>query len=159
MAKFNIGRDLTLSISVNGSILNELGLLTETTFKADWQLKKVVPTNNYGITVARSIFGGYDVECHITRQSSITDDFFFMLEQNWENGGVDPDISLLETVRNEDGTIDQYNYINGTIQPQDSGVYKGLDETTIVVKFFFPQCLPLTQNSQVFVGGGDGGLL
>lgn len=159
MAKFNIGRDLTLTISVNGSVVNELGLLTETSFKADWSMKKVTPTNKGGITVARSIFGGYDVECHITRQDSTADDFFSMLEANWIAGGQDPDVTLLETVRNPDGSVDQYNYIDGTIAPEGDGIYKGLDESTMSVKFFFPQRQALTQNSQVFVGGGNGGLL
>lgn len=139
MGKFNIGRDLAISVSVNGSVIAQFGLTTDTSFKPSWTEAKVRPTNNGGLWVVRPIFGGYDVEVTYARVDGTGDDLAQFLQDTFINGDSDPSVSLLETVRNDDGSIDQYNYINGTIYPTDGGSFKGVDEVNQAFKMFFPE--------------------
>ena len=98
-----------------------------------------MPTNNGGIVVARAIFGGYNVTLTFARVNGVADDLAQFLEDNWEAGQSDPVVSMLETVYNTDGTVNTYNYINGTILPKDGGSFKGVSEVTGTYDFFFPQ--------------------
>lgn len=151
--KFNLGRDLTVSVSINGSVIKQFGLHIDTHFRPQWTEAKVRPTNNGGVFVARPIFGGYEVEIQYARVNGVGDDLAQFLEDNFKAGGPDPDITMLETVRNDDGSIDQYNYINGTLMPTDSGSYKGVDEVNQTVKFFFPERESVGAGATLTLGG------
>jgi hypothetical protein len=124
---------------VNGNVIQQFGLHTDTHFQPDWTAAKVVPTNNGGIVVARAIFGGYNVTLMFARVNGVGDDLAQFLEDNWEAGQPDPSVSMLETVYNTDGSVNQYNYINGTILPKDGGSFKGVSEVSGTYDFFFPQ--------------------
>lgn len=152
--KFNIGRDLAVSITVNGNVISEFGLTTDTHFQPQWTEAKVRPTNNGGVFVVRPIFGGYQVDLTFARQNGVGDDLAQFLEDAFENGDQDPVVTMLETVRNDDGSVDQYNYIGGTFYPTDLGSYKGVDEVSQTYRFFFPQRQSVSGSSaQTTLGG------
>jgi hypothetical protein len=153
VAKFNIGRDLTISVSVNGNVIQQFGLHIDTHFTPQWTEAKVRPTNNGGVFVARAIFGGYEVTLQFARVNGVGDDLAQWLEDNFKAGGADPDISMLETVVNSDGSRNQYNYINGTIIPTDGGSFKGVDEVNQTFKFFFPERESVGIGSTLTLGG------
>jgi hypothetical protein len=148
-SKQNIGRDLTAVFTANGQVLAEFGLLEDTHIKPIWQERKVVPTNNGGIPVARTIFGGYDVDVMYARVGAVGDDLATFLENNFVAGNSDVVVTMTETVRNDDGSIDVYQYINGIIYPTDLGSFKGVEDVTQSYKMFFPRRQGVTSS-----GGG-----
>ena len=153
--KFNIGRDLAVSISVDGSVLAQFGYHTDTHVQPQWSEKKVVPTNNGGIPVARGIFGGYNVDIVFARINGVADSVMQFLEQRFESGSTDPICTLQETVTNDDGSVNQYLYLNGTMLPSDAGSFKGVDEVSQTIKFFFPQRQEVgTTGTALTYGGG-----
>jgi len=153
MAKQNIGRDLSVSFSVNGAVIAQFGLHTDTSIKPQWTESKVRPTNNGGIFVARPIFGGYEVDLTYARVNSVGDDLAQFLENNFEAGFPDFNVTMLETIRNYDGTINQYQYINGIMYPTDLGSWKGAEDVPQTFKFFFPQRQAVSLQSNATVSG------
>lgn len=150
--KFNIGKDLSITITVGGNVIKQFGYHLDTHFKPMWTEAKVRPTNYGGVYVARAIFGGYEVELQFARINGVGDDLMQFLEDNFKAGGSDPVVTLQETIRNDDGTMNQYNYINGTILPQDGGSFKGVDEVSQTIKFFFPEREAVGAATQLTMG-------
>lgn len=139
MAKQTVGRDLSIQMTVGGNTIQQFGLHTDTHFQPQWTLRKVTPTNYGGIPVARAIYEGTDVEVQFARVNGIADTLFQFLQDNWVAGNPDVVVTMQETVRNQDGTITQVNYLNGTVYPTDAGSYKGTEEVSQTIKFFFPR--------------------
>lgn len=141
--KPNLGRDLTLSFSVNGQVILELGLYTDVHFKPVWSEKKIVPINNGGIPVARSIYGGHDVEIQFGRRDSTGEQLAQFLQDNYTGGGSEPNVTLTEIVKDDDGSFTSYQYIDGIVYPTDLGSFKATDEVMQTFKFFFAQRIQL----------------
>jgi hypothetical protein len=155
--KFNIGRDLSFTVVLNGSVIKQFGLHTDTHFRPQWTEAKVRPTNNGGVYVVRPIFGGHEVELTYARVNGAGDNIAQFLEDTFKSGNPDVSVTCTETVRNDDGTQDQFNYINGICYPTDLGSFKGTDETNQVFKFFFPERQQVSSNTGTAstVAGGN----
>ena len=154
--KFNLGRDLSIQLSVANQVIQQFGFHTDTHFRPQWTEAKVRPTNNGGVYVVRPIFGGYEVEVQFARVNGIADNLAQYLEDNFKAGLPDPDVSMQETVRNDDGSVDQFIYINGSISPTDGGSFKGVDEVSQTIKFFFTEREAVSSASNsVTLGGLD----
>jgi hypothetical protein len=147
MAKQTVGRDLSVSFTIGGNVIQQFGLHTDTHFQPQWTLKKVTPTNFGGIPVARSIYEGIDVELTFSRVNGTADILMQFLQDNWIAGNPDVVVTMQQTVRNSDGTISQYNYLNGTIYPTEGGSYKGSDDVSQIFKFFFPESQLISDTS------------
>jgi hypothetical protein len=154
--KFNLGRDLSIQVSIAGNVVQQFGFHTDTHFRPQWTEAKVRPTNNGGVFVVRPIFGGYEVEVQFARINGVADDLMQYLEDNFKSGGPDPDVTMQETIRNDDGTTNQYIYINGAITPQDAGSFKGVDEVSQTIKFFFPERQAVSSGATQLTLGGQG---
>ena len=154
MAKQTVGRDLSVSFTIGGNVINQFGLHTDTHFQPQWTLKKVTPTNFGGLPVARAIFEGVDVELTFARVNGTADILMQFLQDNWIAGNPDVVVTLQQTVRNSDGTVSQYNYLNGTIYPTDSGSYKGTDDVSQTFKFFFPESQLISDTSGAITVSG-----
>lgn len=124
---FNVGRDLTLQVVVNGQSFNNLGLLTDANRKVLSHMHEVIPVNNDGIPVRRTTYSGYDFEFHFTRQSGLVDSLVRELQRNYYSGGNPPKITMTETIRNPDQSVNQTSYTGGTIVPETLGSFKGAD--------------------------------
>lgn len=124
---FNIGRDMSFSIVVNGQAFNFLGLVTDYNRKALSHLHEVIPANNDGIPVRRVTFSGYEYEMHLTRQDATVDLLVDALEQNYFQGSAPPVVSATETIRNPNQSVDQWQLTGGTILPESLGSFKGAD--------------------------------
>ena len=137
--KFNIGINLTATVTVGGQVMKQFGLHNTTSLKNNWTEEKETPTNLGGLTIAKNIFMGYDVEIKVTRQNGVMDALQQFLQDNYLKGNPDPVVTLLKTVRNDDGTVDQENYVDGTIAITDGGDYTGTSKVSQTVKMFFPR--------------------
>ena len=124
---FNVGRDLTVQIIVNGQNFSNLGLVTDTSRKSLSHMHEVVPTNNDGVPVRRTTFSGYEFQLHLTRQNGQFDSLVRALQDNYFTGGVPPKVTMTETIRNPDTGTNQTAYTGGTIVPESMGAFKGAD--------------------------------
>lgn len=142
--KQNLGRDLSVSIQLNGTVIQQFNLHTDTHIQPLYTERKVVPSNNGGVTVARPVFNGYDVTVQYMRQNGIPDTIQQFCEETYIAGNPDIDVTMQQTVRNDNGTVDVFQYIDGIIYPTDAGSYKGNDDVSGTMKMFFPRRLQLT---------------
>jgi hypothetical protein len=152
--KFNTGRDLTATITIAGLLIKQFGLHKSTKITPKWTIESETPTNLGGITITKPIFMGYDVVIDVTRQNGVVEDIQTFLEANYFAGNPDPAVTLLETVRNDDGTVNQYNYLDGSVWVTERGDYPGVSKVAQAVNMFFPRSLAITTNSPVTIGGG-----
>jgi hypothetical protein len=150
--KQNLGRDLTVSITLNGQVIQQFDLHYDTHIQPQYTERKVVPTNNGGITVARPVFNGWDVTIQYYRQDGIPDAVAQFVQDNYVAGNPDIDVSMQQTVRNDDGSVDIYQYINGIVYPTDSGSFKGNEDVTGTFKLFFPLRQAMTSATPGFGG-------
>ena len=124
---FNVGRDITLQIVINGQNFSNLGLVTDTSRKSLSHMHEVVPTNNDGQPVRRTTFSGYEFQLHLSRQNGQFDSLVRALQDNYFNGGTPPKVTMTETIRNPDNSVNQTVYTGGTIVPESMGAFKGAD--------------------------------
>jgi hypothetical protein len=107
------------------------------------------------LTVARPVFNGYDVDLTYMRQDGIPGSVAQFCQDNYLAGNPDILVTLQETVRNDDGTVDVWTYLNGIIYPTDEGSFKGNEDVSGGFKMFFPYRIQGSQAPQVNVGGGS----
>jgi len=135
---YNVGRDLTLSAVINGQTFSTFGLVTDTNRHVMSHLHEVIPTNNDGIPVFRVTYSGFESEFHITRQNGQLEYLIDSLVNNYYAGGTPPIVSALETIRNPDNSVDQWQYTGGVVIPENLGSFKGADpvnDQTVKIRF------------------------
>lgn len=142
--KQNLGRDLTVSISLNGSVVAQFDLHTDTHIQPLFTERKVIPTNNGGVTVARPVFNGWDVTITYMRTDGIPDTVQQLTQDTYLSGDSDIDVTMQQTVRNDDGSVDVFQYLEGIIYPTDAGSYKGNEDVSGTFKLFFPRRMQTT---------------
>lgn len=152
--KFNIGTSLTAVVTVGGQVIKQFGLHTSTRIVNNWTEEKETPTNFGGLTIARNIFGGYDVEVAVTQQNSVMDDLQQFLQDNYLAGNPEPVVTMLKTVRNTDNTYTQKNYVDGILSVTSGGDFSGTSKVTQTVKMYFPRCLPVAGSLPMTLGNG-----
>lgn len=153
--KQNLGRDLSVSITMNGVVIQQFGLLTDTHIRPLFTERKVVPTNNGGVTVARAVFNGWECDMTYTRQDGTADTIAQFVQDTYFAGGPDIDVTMQQTVRNTNGSVDVFQYLDGIIYPTDSGSYKGNEDVSGTYKLFFPRRIQLSGSaSDATFGGG-----
>lgn len=155
--KQNIGRDLSVSVSVNGAVIRQFGLHTSTHIKPLWTERTVVPTNNGGLNVTRAVFNGYEVDLTANRQNGVPDTLQQFLEDTYKAGDPDAVVTMLETVRNDDRSVDQFQYLDGTIFQQDAGDFKGNEDVSQQWRLRFAERIQIGgDQSLVTLGNGLG---
>lgn len=142
--KQNLGRDLSVSVSLNGQVIQQFNLHTDTHIQPLYAERKVIPTNNGGITVARPVFNGYDLTIQFMRQDGIPDTVAQFCQDTYIAGNPDIDVTMQVTIRNDDGSVDVFQYFDGIIYPTDEGSWRGNEDVSGTFKMFFPQRLQLT---------------
>lgn len=151
--KFNTGRDLTATVTMNGIVIKQFGLHRSTRIVPEYTIEAETPSNLGGITIKKAIPMGYNVEIDLTRQNSVPDDVLQYIQDNYFAGNPDVPVTLLETVKNDDGTVNIYNYVDGIIWVDNAGEYPGVSKVSMAVKMFFPRRLAISSNTSISVGG------
>lgn len=154
MAQQNVGRDLAVSFTAGGQTIAQFGLHTDTHIKPMWTETRSKPTNNGGIPEARTIYGGYEVDLTFDRVDGTGDAIMQFLEDNYIAGNPDIIVTLQVTIRNANGTVDQFLYLDGIMYPTDGGHFKQTDNVPQTFKFYFKRRQTL-QNSAVATIGGQ----
>src|SRR5579872_1645820 len=95
--KFNVGKDLTIVVQVNGVIIKQFGLHEDNSIKPMWSEESSVPTNYGGLTIKRSLFDGYDVEIKTSRVDGTVDDLQQFLQDLYLSGA--PDVTDRKSTR------------------------------------------------------------
>lgn len=153
--KQNLGRDLSVSITINGKVIKQLNLHTDTHIRPLVSERKVVPTNQGGITVARTVHGGWEVDLNYMRQDGIPDTVAQFLQDNYFAGNAEVNVSMQQTVRNDNGSVDVFQYVNGIIYQTDAGSYKGTEDVSGAYKMYFPKRNLLSTSSAPTYAGGQ----
>jgi len=152
--KFNVGKDLTIVVQVNGVIIKQFGLHEDNSIKPMWSEESSVPTNYGGLTIKRSLFDGYDVEIKTSRVDGTVDDLQQFLQDLYLSGAPDVTVTMTQTVVNTaNNTVNQYQYLDGTIWVDNGGDYRGKQKVAQGVKMFFPRRLPISTNPAITLGG------
>lgn len=151
--KFNTGRDLTVTFTLNGIVIKAFGLHKSTRITPEYTIESETPSNLGGITIKKPIPMGINVEVDVTRQNGMLDDLFQFLQDNYFAGNPDIAVSMMMTVKNDDGTVNQYNFVDGIVWIDQRGEYPGVSKVSQQIKFYFPRSLAVTTNTPVSVGG------
>jgi hypothetical protein len=156
--KQNIGRDLTVSITLNGQVIQQFGLYSDTHIRPLYTERVVIPTNNGGLSVARPVFNGWEVDLSYYRRDGLADTLGQFCQDNYLAGNPDIDVSMQQTVRNDDGTVDTFVYINGIIYQTDAGSYLGTEDITGSFKLRFSLRQQITGAASDITYSGNGNL-
>ena len=138
---FNVGRDYSFVFTINGQTITIPNVLVlEVSRKIRAQMHEIIPLNNDGKPVFRTTYQGYEYDIHLARQNGQMDVLIDALAQNYYQGLVPPTVSLSETVRNPDQSVDQTMLLAGTIVPESLGAFKSGDPVNdITLKLYFAE--------------------
>jgi hypothetical protein len=151
--KFNTGRDLTATFTLNGVVIKQFGLHKSTKITPKFTIESETPSNLGGITIQKAIPMGFDVDVAVTRQNGVVDDILQFILDTYFAGNPDIVVTMMQTVKNDDVTVNQYNYVDGNIWVDDVGDYPGVAKVSQSVKMFFARRLAVTTNAPVTIGG------
>lgn len=119
---FTVGRDVTLTI-VTGNGPLSLNLVTGFQSKQDTQVVKSKGID--GITRPVRFFDGWSGRFSLERTDRTLDDYFNALETDYYAGVEESEVTITETITEEDGSVSQYRYRNVLLQMEDAGEVRG----------------------------------
>lgn len=133
MSDFNIGKDRSVSIIVNGAVLAATKV---TSFSAKQESKVIVSEPLNGPPARRKLPRGWSGDIGYDRGDGILDGYF-VLEETTYYAGADADvIQILETTLDpRTRAIAQFRYDNVVLEYEDSGTAKADDRIMQKVKW------------------------
>lgn len=132
MNSYSVGRDVSLVIvGANGPLA--FSQITGFQSKPDITDKKVKGLD--GVTRHLRFPDGWSGTFDIERQDSTLDDYFAQVEANYYAGVNEQPVSITQTIREVNGSITQYRYMNVLLTPDDAGSWKGDDSVKQKLKF------------------------
>ena len=120
---FSTGRDITITF-----VTPEVGPLTldlVTSFNAKQISSEESPMGLDGIVRHVRFFKGWNGSFSFDRRSSVIDDYFALLEQNYWDGQSETGASMTTTIQETNGSVTQWRYTNVLAKYDDAGDYKG----------------------------------
>lgn len=130
VAGFNVGKETNLEVvhPTLGPI--PLGLVQSFESRPVTQMLKSIPITNGGKSISRVVYTGWEGNFEMDRANGVLDTLFAVLEETYYGGGPETYFLLSEIIRNPDGTIEEYRYINVVVQPETHGQWKAEDKVT-----------------------------
>lgn len=119
---FSVGSDTTLNIISNGVIVAATIL---TSFEARQEATLAKSKGIDGINRNRYLEEGWEGTLEFDRADSTIDDYFAAKEAARYNGQQPPEVALVQTDTNPDGTIVKYAYVGVTMKYDSIGARKG----------------------------------
>lgn len=132
---FNIGKEVSLDLIHPSVGVVNFGLLTSFNSRPLRNRLSSMPITNGGKSVFRNVFTGWEGSFEIDRSDSIVDALFQLLEDNFYAGNPETYFMITETIKNPDGSIDEYRFKNVVLEPEDAGTWKSEDK--VAQKFGF----------------------
>jgi hypothetical protein len=112
-----------MSIVGPAGALTQLGLLTAFNMRPVARTIKTRPINNNGKVALRNVYEGWEGHLTYDRQNGNIDALHGILEQNYYAGNPDIEFQVSETVRNPDGSVNQFTYLGVHVHVEDPGQF------------------------------------
>lgn len=119
---FNHGRDLSLDFIGPNNTPVSIAILTDFDSKQDMTAIKSAGID--GVTRHFHIPDGWSGSLKLDRASRSVDDLVATLEAQYYAGGTSSPLSIVETIREVDGTISQWRYEGVRIKLDDAGKWR-----------------------------------
>ncbi len=119
---FTVGRDISLDI-IGSSGPIRFSKIVKFASKPDQTSQKIKGLD--GITQHLEFPDGWSGSFDIERQNSAVDDYFAQLESDYYAGLNRKPATITETIREADGSISQFRYVNVLLKLDDAGSYQG----------------------------------
>src|SRR5438552_11753839 len=122
---FSIGKDVALDLVHPTLGIVSFGLLTGFNPRVLTTRLISAPITNSGRRVYRIIYDGWEGTFDVDRADGTVDALFDLLESAYFAGAPETYFMITETIKNIDGTIDEFRYRNVVIVPEDGGNWRG----------------------------------
>lgn len=127
---FNIGKEASLDLVHPRAGVIPIALLTSFNAKPMKTRLESKPITNGGRPVYRMTYQGWEGNFEYDRTDEVVDLVFQELETNYYSGLPETYFMITQTVRNPDGSIGDWRYVNCILEPNDPGTYKGEEKVT-----------------------------
>lgn len=133
LSDYNIGRDATLQIVVNGVPISQVQL---TMFEASQETTELTSNPLNRPPVHRNIPKGWKGSASYDRKDSSLDDFFAGDEDAYWNGGGSAEIVITQNIRDAvSGAVSSYRYDGCTLKLDSAGSYKSEEKVEQKISF------------------------
>lgn len=130
------GIDNTLTFTdVNGNL--QVANIQNFTWKQDTNIPKKVQMD--GVTRHPKFFQGSSGNFSVFRTNAVMEIYFSQSEAAYLLGGDQIPVTITQTIRNADGTINQFQFVNGVLDLTDGGTFSGDDVATQSISFMASQ--------------------
>lgn len=103
-------------------------------WKYDTNIPKKVQMD--GVTRHPKFWHGQSGEFTVFRDSPVLERYFSQGEGAYLLGGDQIPVTITQTIRNADGTSNQWQFIDAVLDMSDGGTYSGNDVVTQTINFF-----------------------
>lgn len=143
---FNIGTDAAVVVTDNfgdSFPIDQLGLMMD--FESDYDDAeiKIVPITGGGVPVFQTVWAGGHGRIGFTRRNGNLEQMTLELVQAYHSIGLIPIFTMLTSVLNRDGSIDERLYTGVQFNRPRFGQYRALKEVDQAVQFSFGLCTPV----------------
>lgn len=119
---YSIGRDITLNVVTAGGPLPITGI---TSFKAKQEVSEET-IKQIDSTVDRlRFFEGWTGTFMVERKDATVDQYFCQLESDYFSGVQEGEVTITETITEQDGSISQFRYRKVLLKLDDAGAWEG----------------------------------
>jgi hypothetical protein len=128
----SVGKDVVLTFNDNnGQIVTNRIKMFSSKQKISNRETAALDGINRHVNIPMGWEGSFEME----RTSSVVDDYFANLENNYYAGGNLPTITLTETITEPNGGTSQYQYLGVVINLDSAGDWKAEDYITQKINF------------------------
>lgn len=143
---FNIGTDASVTVADNfgdAFPVDHLGLMMA--FESDYDDTeiKVVPITGGGVPLFQTVWVGGHGNLMFTRRNGNLEQMILELANAYHHAGIIPVFSLLTSVLNRDGSVDERLYTGVQFNRPKFGNYRALKEVDQALQFSFGLCTPV----------------
>ena len=135
---FNIGTDLRFVIQDSfGDVFSDAQMahLTDFTSKSEDTVAKVTPITTGGVPIFQTLWNGNSGTIKFVRVGPSFQQIFMDLQAAYYNAGIISQMTIAASVRNRDGSIDEYLYTGVQFSKPVFGNYTALKEVDMTVDF------------------------
>jgi hypothetical protein len=128
---FNLGKEASMTLTIVDPVTQQsipifsLGKLKSFKASPKHETTIIEGVGDGGVPEARDSFHGLDITYSVARRNGILDKVAQVLQDNYYNGGKQVYATFTQTVPNQDGTTDQFQYPKSVLNIKDLGEYAG----------------------------------
>lgn len=142
---FNVGRD-GFQITIFDLIYGKQTFSGMTSFDSKPRTKELESEGIDGNTRFRNVPNGHEGTFQFDRGDVNVEKYFALLESNFYANLPPPKVVITHTINELDGSVSQFQYIDGVLKLTDAGSWKGLDKVQQSVGWKASKKIPLIVN-------------